>query len=233
MASRVLGVPALFSYPARRGSLKPNFANAVFAFLTDPAESVSDRLTFTECLMSQTRIHYSRHQVAITVDLKKLLKDNALPLVLRDGLFESAVGQVIEERVHDPFWALLADDVWQNVRDDMNHALTASSTGGKDPAFYAGRALESTVKIVCEMTGRSTGREKGAAAIVDSLVRKDSVRFIEPWEADVLKHFFSNIRNPTAHGPGSKERLLLSSSQEEWIVDFCMIWVKSLVSRLR
>lgn len=233
MASRVLGVPALFSYPARRGSLKPNFADAVFDFLTDPSETASDRLTFSECLLSQAKINYSRHHVAITLNLKKLLKDNALPLVLRDGLFESAVGQVIEERVHDLFWALLADEVWKNVRDDMNHALSANSTGGKDSAFYAGRALESAVKIACEMTGRSTGREKGAAAFVDSLVRKDNLRFIDPWEADVLKNFFSNIRNPTAHGPGSKERLSLSSSQEEWIVEFCMIWVKSLVARIR
>jgi hypothetical protein len=42
-------------------------------------------------------------------------------------------------------------------------AFDLRDSQGRDPAFYAARALESTIKIISDDKQLTTGREKGAA----------------------------------------------------------------------
>ena len=41
-------------------------------------------------------------------------------------------------------------------------------------------------------------------SFIDNLVSKSNGRFIEVWEGESLKYFFTNVRNPLGHGPGRK-----------------------------
>lgn len=48
----------------------------------------------------------------------------------------------------------------------------------------------------------------------------------------MLKRFFADVRNPDAHGAGSAPQPALSDVQISWAIEFCMIWIKSLLRRL-
>lgn len=94
------------------------------------------------------------------------------------------------------------------------------------------RALESAVKIISAENGWLTGAERGAANVIDTLVSAKNGRFIAPWEADMLKRFFADVRNPDAHGAGAKLQPQLTVIQTAWAIEFCMISIKSLIRRL-
>lgn len=49
-----------------------------------------------------------------------------------------------------------------------------------NPALYAARALESPAKIVSGERGRLTGREQGAAQIIDTLVSRKNGGLLAP-----------------------------------------------------
>ena len=51
-------------------------------------------------------------------------------------------------------------------------------------------------------------------------------------QGDALKAFFTEIRNPFGHGPGSAEMPELLATQTNWAIDNCMSWIKSLVKRM-
>jgi hypothetical protein len=80
----------------------------------------------------------------------------------------------------------------------MKEAIDLRDTNGRDPAFYAAKALESTVKIISDEKQLSNGRERGAANYIDNLKRSN---LIEDWEAEALKAFFSKVRNPARAWP--------------------------------
>jgi hypothetical protein len=138
---------------------------------------------------------------------------------------------LIQETVETPFWALIADPRWRNVDTDMKEALDRRDSNGRDPAWYAARALESAIKVICDIKLWTTGKEKGAHNYIDHLAAKSN-RFIDRWEADGLKGFFTEARNPLGHGPGSAEMLKLTDQQTEWAIEFSMSWIKSLIRRL-
>ena len=113
----------------------------------------------------------------------------------------------------------------------MKEALDRRDTDARDPAFYAARALESALKIVSDEKEWTHGKEKGAHSYIDNLAAKRSA-FIADWEADALKHFFSKVRNPLGHGPGTGKMPELSRQQTDWAIEMSMVWIKNLIRRL-
>ena len=104
-------------------------------------------------------------------------------------------------------------------------------SGGRDPAFYAAKALESAIKIISNDRGWTHGGEKGAHNFIDNLASSKN-GFIEPWEGETLKAFFTKVRNPLGHGPGGEPMPALTPQQTDWAIETCMSWVKSLIKRL-
>lgn len=92
--------------------------------------------------------------------------------------------------------------------------------------------LESAIKIISDHKGWTHGGESGAHSYIDNLSSKNNGYFIIDWERDALKNFFTTIRNPFSHGPGSAEMPQLSPQQTNLAIETCMSWIKSLVGRL-
>ena len=66
-----------------------------------------------------------------------------------------------------------------NVDHDMKEALDLRGSDGRDPAFYAARALESTIKIISDQKNWTHGKENGAHNYIDNLATKTNA-FITP-----------------------------------------------------
>jgi hypothetical protein len=146
-----------------------------------------------------------------------------------NGFIQIETDEMITQQVEAPFWKLVADPKWKNVDHDMKEAIDLRDANGRDPAFYAAKALESTVKIISDERQLSNGKERGAANYIDNL-KRGSV--IEDWEADTLKAFFSKIRNPLGHGPGAGTMPNLNKQQTDWAIETCMTWAKTLIRRM-
>ena len=106
-------------------------------------------------------------------------------------LSDPLVGQIVEKA----FWSLVSEKKWKNVETDMIEALDRRDSATRDPAFYAARSLESTIKIISDERGWSHGKENGAHSYIDNLASKKN-GFISAWEASALKEFFTKVRNP-------------------------------------
>ena len=148
-----------------------------------------------------------------------------------NGFIQRAADALIMQQVEMPFWALVADPKWENVDIDMKEALDRRDTSARDPALYAARALESTLKIVSDEKGWTHGKEKGAHNYIDNLASKRAA-FLADWESDGLKGFFTKVRNPLGHGPGKEAMPNLTQHQTDWAIDACMVWIKSIIRRL-
>ena len=146
-----------------------------------------------------------------------------------NGFIQVASDPMVTREVEAPFWQLVVDPKWKNVDHDIKEAIDLRDTHGRDPAFYAARALESTIKIVSDEKRLSTGKERGARNYIDNL---KGGKLIEDWEADALKAFFTSVRNPLGHGPGAGAMPSLNDHQTNWAIENCMIWVKSLIRRI-
>lgn len=146
-----------------------------------------------------------------------------------NGFIQVASDAVVDREIETPFWDLVADSKWKNVDHDIKEAIDFRDTDGRDPAFYAARALESTIKIISTEKNLSTGKERGAHNYIDNLKRGN---LIEDWESDTLKAFFTKVRNPLVHGPGAGEMPSLNKHQTNWAIENCMTWVKSLARRI-
>ncbi len=75
-------------------------------------------------------------------------------------------------------------------------------------------------------------KQKGAAQYIENLGMNDNGNFISGWERDSLISFFSKVRNPLGHGPGSESMPELSAQQTDWAIETCMSWIKSLIKRM-
>lgn len=148
-----------------------------------------------------------------------------------NGFIQILTDDLVQRQVETPFWALVASPEWANVDQDMKEALDLRDADGRDPAFYAARALESTIKIISDRKGWTHGKEKGAHNYIDNLGSKANA-FITPWESASLKEFFTHVRNPFGHGAGSAQMPTLSRPQTEWAIEFGMSWIKNLIRRL-
>ncbi|MEQ8857596.1 MAG: hypothetical protein RIC56_03020 [Pseudomonadales bacterium] len=164
-------------------------------------------------------------------ELNSRIRQAQYDLNYHNGLIQVASDPVVEREVETPFWILVDDSKWSNVDTDMKEAVDLRDSGGRDPAWYAARALESAIKIISGDKGWTRGTEKGASHYIDNLVSKSNGRFIEVWEADSLKHFFGNVRADLGHGPGAEPMPELTQQQTNWAIQFCMSWIRSLIER--
>lgn len=165
-------------------------------------------------------------------ELNERLKQAGMPLHYHNGYIQITTDSLIQAQIEQPFWDVLKDSRWANVSTDMATAIDLRDSGGRDPAFYAGKALESTIKIISGEKSWTTGQEKGASDYLNHLENKSNGSFIAQWERKVLQAFFSNVRNEYGHGPGSDPMPTMTDSQTDQTIEFCMSWVKSLVKRL-
>ncbi|WP_027556621.1 AbiJ-NTD4 domain-containing protein [Bradyrhizobium sp. Cp5.3] len=146
-----------------------------------------------------------------------------------NGFIQISEDQTVAQEIETPFWKLVAEPKWHNVDHDMKEAIDLRDTGGRDPAFYAARSLESAIKIISDEKLLTTGKEKGAHNYIDNLM---GAKLIEVWEMEALKYFFTKVRNPFGHGPGAAPMPSLTDHQTNWAIENSMIWIKSLIRRM-
>ncbi|WKA29811.1 AbiJ-NTD4 domain-containing protein [Bradyrhizobium roseum] len=164
-------------------------------------------------------------------ELNTRFRQAGCSLHYHNGFIQRSEDSLVLSTVEQPFWNIVAAPKWKNVDIDMKEAVDRRDEGTRDPAFYAARALESTIKIISDEKGWTHGGERGAHNYIDNLL-SSKAKFIELWEAESLKIFFSKIRNPMGHGAGSSEMITLSTYQESWAIEFCMSWIKGLALRM-
>jgi hypothetical protein len=165
-------------------------------------------------------------------ELNVRFQQAGVPLRYHNGFIQVAKDEQIEKQVAEPFWRAIADPKWANVAIDMNEALDRRDNGAGDAAWYGCRALESAIKIISDLKGWSTGRERGAHNYIDNLVaEKDGSRFIATFEMEVLKSYFAHVRNQFGHGPGSDPMPNFTVEQTDWAIESAMTWIRTLVRR--
>jgi hypothetical protein len=165
-------------------------------------------------------------------ELNERFRQAKAPLNYHNGFIQIETDQKTQEQIAAPFWKLVSDPKWKNVDTDMKEAVDRREANDRDPAFYASKALESTIKIISDEKGWSSGKENGAAAYIDNLVASKNGRFIEVWEGEALKAIFRHVRNPLGHGPGGEPMPELTQQQTNWTIETAMSWTKSLIQRL-
>jgi hypothetical protein len=161
-------------------------------------------------------------------ELNERLRQAGCKLHYHNGFIQMATDETVTQQIEEPFWKLVTDPKWTNVDQDIKEAIDLRDTNGRDPAFYAAKALESAIKIISNEKQLTTGNERGAANYIDDLKRGG---LVEDWESDALKSFFSKVRNPLGHGPGDGSMPSLNKQQTDWAIETCMTWVKSLIRR--
>lgn len=176
------------------------------------------------------KFSWEKFQVAVE-ELNARLRQSKSGLHYHSGYIQISADSLLEERVEEPFWNVLSYPEHRNIDTDMKEAIDRRDSGDRDPAFYAARALESTIKIISDRNGWSRGTEKGAANYIDNLQSSKNGAFIESWEADAMREFFRKIRNPLGHGPGPEKMPVLTKQQTDWAIESCMSWIKSLLGR--
>ena len=169
---------------------------------------------------------------ASTDELNARLQQAGYGLHFHNGFIQMSADALVQKEIEAPFWTLVADAAWANVDTDMKEAIDRRDNGGRDPAWYAGRALESTIKIISGKKGWTHGGERGAHNFIDNLRSRKNGEFINEWESTILKEFFSAVRNPFGHGPGEAPMPSLTSPQTDWAIEFCMSWIKNLILRM-
>jgi hypothetical protein len=165
-------------------------------------------------------------------ELNGRLRVSGIGLQYHAGLLQLANDAGVENAITAPCWDLLKDPKWASPERELKEAFDRAAHGREDAAFYAGKGLESTIKIISDLMGWTRGTERGAANYIDNLVSQKNGRFIATWEAELLKGFFSHVRNPHGHGSGSDKPPAMSSQQTDWAIESAMSWMKSLIQRL-
>lgn len=164
-------------------------------------------------------------------ELKSRFQEAKIPFAYHTGYIQMVDDPRIQEEIEKPFWDLLAEPKWSNVDHEMKEALDRRDADSEDAVTYALKALESTIKIISEEKGWTSGNEKGASNFIDNLLSKNNGRFIDVWESEALKHLFVSLRNPRSHGAGSEPRPKSEVQQRIWAIESCMSWIKGLVRR--
>lgn len=164
-------------------------------------------------------------------ELNSRFRHARMGLHYHNGILQFARDELTESRTAEPCWAVLSDAKWANVDRELKEAIEHADGQRQDASFHAAKALESTVKIISDDKGWSTGRERGAANYIDNLVSQQNGRFLSPWEGDMLKAYFVHVRNPHGHGAGNQPPPALAPYQTEWAIETAMAWIKNLVRR--
>jgi hypothetical protein len=164
-------------------------------------------------------------------ELNERFRQAGTHLNYHNGLIQLRGDDVTEREIETPFWSVVAAAKWKNVDTDMKEAIDRCDAKGRDPALYAAKALESTIKIISDDKGWTTGGERGAHNYIDNLGAEQNGQFIAPWERDALKAIFTQVRNPLGHGPGNEVMPALTTPQTNWAIETCMSWIKTLIQR--
>jgi hypothetical protein len=165
-------------------------------------------------------------------ELNERMRRAGFKLNYHNGFIQVSDDQLVEEQIERAFWSIVGDEIWKNVDLDMKEAIDRRDNNERDAAFYATRALESTIKIISDQMRWTHGGEKGAHNYIENLGSKKNGSFISSWESNALKDFFTAVRNPFGHGPGSDNMPQLSIQQTNWAIETCMSWIKSLIKRM-
>ncbi|ELA3127243.1 hypothetical protein RFM71_004501 [Vibrio parahaemolyticus] len=209
---------------------------SIEAKMHQPSSESLDALIKFSSNQSNTLREYQRkictHFHDCVDELNERLRRSGIPLHYHNGFVQIASDEIIERHIESSFWGVLKGECWKNVDFDMKEALDLRDSGGRDPAFYAAKALESTIKIISDVKGWTHGKEKGAHNYIDNLQSKKNGSFINAWEAEMIKSFFSSVRNPFGHGAGSDDMPSLIKQQTDWAIEACMSWIKTLVRRM-
>ncbi len=169
---------------------------------------------------------------AICNELNERFRQSGAKLHYHNGFIQISEDVLITGEIEQPFWDLVSEPMWKSVDHDMKEAIDLRDSGGRDPALFAAKALESTIKIISDAKGWTKGNERGAANYIDNLRAKANGELINGWERENLVDFFAKVRNPFGHGAGSQPVPELSSHQTDWAIGFCMIWTKNLIRRI-
>ncbi len=153
------------------------------------------------------------------------------PLNYHNGFIQVSRDSVVAREVERPFWSLVDNPRWVNVDLEMKEAIDRRDSGQSDAAFYAGKALESTVKVIAHERNWTTGKEKGGADHASNLFSATGDRFLNEWQLQSIKYIFSRLRNPFGHGAGVGEAPALSTEEIDWAISMCMTWISLLVKR--
>lgn len=166
----------------------------------------------------------------IQTEIAERLKLHKIPLAYHNGYFQQSFDPVIEEKISEPVWKLIAAPKFKNVEIDLLEALDRYNNLDRDPAFYAAKALESMIKIICADKGLTKGREKGAGDFLSYLNSKDHGPIITNDERNELTSMF-RVRNSEGHGPGGEKMPSLTSEQAHRYIHAAMIWIYTLAHR--
>lgn len=126
-------------------------------------------------------------------ELNVRFRDASIPLNYHNGLIQFAEDSLVQTEISQPFWAIVSASQWTNVDRDMKEAVDRRDNNGRDAAGYSMRALESTIKIISDLKGWTTGAEKGASNFLDNLQSKANGKFLSNWEAEMLRQMFREI----------------------------------------
>jgi hypothetical protein len=78
------------------------------------------------------------------VELNARLRQAGTKLDYHNGFLQLVSDETTTTQIDRPFWSLVASPKWLNVDRDMKEAIDLRDSGGRDPAWYAAKALEST-----------------------------------------------------------------------------------------
>lgn len=165
-------------------------------------------------------------------ELNQRLRQGAFPLTYHNGFIQFSDDVQINQQIKQPFWTAIADIKWSNVEADMLEAIDRRDNRRPEAALSAAKALESTIKIIASERNATTEKERGAVNFIEALAADKGGQLIARWEANVLRNFFGEVRNKLGHGPGLGEPTVLSKEQDDWAIETCMSWIKSLINRL-
>lgn len=166
-------------------------------------------------------------------EINERLRQATFPLTYHNGFIQFSDDAFVNEHVKQPFWQAIAHSKWENVEMDMLEAIDRRDNRRAEAALSAAKALESTIKIIAYDHNATTGNERGAVNFIEGLAAERGGKLIATWEANVLRNFFGEVRNKLGHGPGIAEATVLSKEQDDWAIETCMSWIKSLVNRLQ
>lgn len=161
-------------------------------------------------------------------ELNGRMREAKLGLHYHSGVLQIADDVITTGTIREPFWEITKGDKWSNVDREMKEAVDHKDRGEADAHFHAMKSLESTLKVVSDERGLTTGNERGAVNYIDNLLRAG---IIKSWEGDILKIFFKEIRNPAGHGSGSKNLTLIPPYEVDLIIESAMSLIKSLIRR--
>jgi hypothetical protein len=163
--------------------------------------------------------------------IEQRLKLHKTELSYHNGHFQNSADPAIEQTIATPLWNLISNPKYKNVETDILEAIDRYDSGDRDPAFYAAKALESMIKIICDEKGYTTGNEKGAADYLSHLnSTKNGTIIINDEKEELLSMF--RIRNTHGgHGAGSKPMPTLTNAQALRYIHSAMVWISNLAKR--